>query len=74
MREDSKRLNMTEIESRLNELKDTVRTLEAAETAVGHLRDTKWEIVRELKEAGHDFRATSEGMDIVLSASPSMRF
>ena len=58
----------------LEELKTTMKTLEAAETAVGHLRDTKWEIVRELKGAGHDFTATSEGMDIVLSASPSMRF
>ena len=60
--------------AKLEELSRTQRTLEAAETAVGHLRDTKWEIVRELKEAGHDFTATSEGMDIVLSASPSMRF
>ena len=65
---------MTEIESRLSDLRSTVRTLEAAETAVGHLRDTKWEIVRELKEAKHDFTATSEGMDVVLSAPPSMRF
>ena len=58
----------------LEELRSTVRTLEAAETAVGHLRDTKWEIVRELKEAGHDFTASTEGMDVVLSAPPSMRF
>ena len=58
----------------LEELRSTVKTLEAAETTVGHLRDTKWEIVRELKEAGHDFTATSEGMDVVLSAPPSMRF
>ena len=65
---------MTEIESRLSDLRSTVRTLEAAETAVGHLRDTKWEIVRELKEAGHDFTATSEGMDVVLSSSPSFNW
>ena len=58
----------------LEELRSTVKTLEAAETTVGHLRDTKWEIVRERKEAGHDFTATSEGMDVVLSAPPSMRF
>mgnify|MGYP001461707795 CR=1 FL=1 len=65
---------MTEIESRLSDLRSTVRTLEAAETAVGHLRDRKWELVEELKDMGHDFTATSEGMDVVLSAPPSMRF
>ena len=65
---------MTEIESRLSDLKDTVRILETVETTMGHLRDRKWEIVEELKAMGHDFTATSEGMDIVLSASPSMRF
>ena len=62
------------IENRLSDLRSTVRTLEAAETAVGHMRDRKWELVSELKAMGHDFTATSEGMDIVLSASPSMRF
>ena len=62
------------IENRLSDLRSTVRTLEAAETAVGHLRDRKWELVRELKDAGHDFTATSEGMDIVLSSSPSFNW
>ena len=65
---------MTKIESRLSDLRSTVRTLETAETAVGHLRDRKWELVEELKDMGHDFTATSEGMDVVLSAPPSMRF
>ena len=65
---------MTMIESRLNELRDTVRTLETVETTLESLRETKWTLVSELKELGHDFKATSEGMDIVLSASPSMRF
>ena len=65
---------MNEVKLRLEELRGTVKTLEAAETAVGHLRDTKWELVEELKELGHDFTATSEGMDVVLSAPPSMRF
>ena len=69
-----KRVEGMLIENRLSDLRGTVRTLEAAETAVGHLRDRKWELVEELKELGHDFTATSEGMDIVLSASPSMRF
>ena len=58
----------------LEELRSTVKTLEAAEETVDTLRDTKWEIVRSLRNAGHDFTATSEGMDVVLSAPPSMRF
>ncbi len=62
------------VKERLETLRSTVKTLEAAETAVGHLRDSKWEIVRELKEAGHDFTATSEGMDVVLSSSPSFNW
>ena len=62
------------IENRLSYLKGTMKTLEAAETAVGHLRDRKWELVEELKELGHDFTATTEGMNVVLSAPPSMRF
>jgi len=65
---------MTPIESRLNELKDTVRTLETVETTLESLRETKWTLVKELKELGHDFTATTEGMDVVLSAPPSMRF
>ena len=64
----------TLVKELLEELRSTVKTLEAAETAVGHLRDTKWEIVRSLKNAGHDFRATTEGMDIVLSSSPSFNW
>ena len=69
-----KRVEGMLIENRLSDLRGTVKTLEAAETAVGHLRDRKWELVEELKELGHDFRATTEGMDVVLSAPPSMRF
>ena len=82
MREDLKRLNMTErervegmlIENRLSELKDTVRTLETVETTLESLRETKWALVNELKDLGHDFTATTEGMDVVLSAPPSMRW
>ena len=62
------------VKERLETLRSTVKTLEAAETAVGHLRDSKWEIVRELKEAGHDFTATCERMDVVLSSSPSFNW
>ena len=58
----------------LDELKTTAKTLKAAETAVGHLRDRKWELVEILKNLGHDFTATTEGMDVVLSAPPSMKF
>ncbi len=48
--------------------------LREAEMTVGELRDRKWELVRMLKDMGHDFTATSEGMDVVLSAPPSMSF
>ena len=65
---------MTEIETRLNELMDTQRTLEAAETTLESLRATKWELVKELRELGHDFRATPEGMDVVLSSPPNMNW
>ena len=62
------------IENRLSDLRSVQRTLEAAETAVGHMRDRKWILGEELKELGHDFTASTEGMDVVLSAPPSMRF
>ena len=65
---------MTKIESRLDELKTTMSLLRVAEWDVDNLRDAKWELVKELKELGHDFKATAEGMDVVLSAPPSMRF
>ena len=65
---------MTMIESRLNELRDTVRTLETVETTLEGLGETKWTLVKELKDLGHDFTATSEGMDIVLSSSPSFNW
>ena len=65
---------MTVIESRLNELRDTVSTLETVETTLESLRETKWALVSELRELGHDFKATSEGMDVVLSSPPSMNW
>ena len=65
---------MTKIESRLDELKTTMSLLRVAEWDVDNLRDAKWTLVKELKELGHDFTATTEGMDVVLSAPPSMRF
>ena len=65
---------MNEIESRLNELRDTVSTLETVETTLESLRETKWALVKELRELGHDFKATVEGMDVVLSSPPSMNW
>ena len=65
---------MNPIESRLNELRDTVSTLETVETTLESLRATKWALVKELRELGHDFTATSEGMDVVLSSPPSMNW
>jgi len=40
------------IENRLNELRDTVRTLETVETTLESLRETKWTLVKELRELG----------------------
>ena len=65
---------MTMIESRLSERMDTQRTLETVETTLESLRETKWTLVSELRELGHDFTATTEGMDVVLSSPPSMNW
>ena len=48
--------------------------LREAESTVDDLRDRKWECGRVLKDMGHDFTKTTEGMDVVLSAPPSMSF
>ena len=58
----------------IEELKTTVSLLRVAEADVDNLRDAKWELVKELRELGHDFKATAEGMDIVLSSSPSFNW
>ena len=63
-----------DIKERLETLREVCEEIIEVESALNVLRDTKWEIVEELKGAGHDFTATSEGMDVVLSAPPSMRF
>ena len=65
---------MTDREERLETLRIISERLEEAERVVHDFRERKWDLVRELKELGHDFTATSEGMDVVLSAPPSMRF
>ena len=65
---------MTDKEERLETLRIISERLEEAERVVHDFRERKWDLVRELKDMGHDFTATSEGMDVVLSAPPFMRF
>ncbi len=65
---------MTEIENKLEELRENNSRLAGAEFRVEILRERKWKLVEEMKELGHDFTASTEGMDVVLSAPPSMRF
>ena len=69
-------MNETEIEIRhfLEELRDASKQLRKAEESVDVLRERKWECVRVLKKLGHDFTATVEGMDVVLSSSPSFKW
>ena len=50
------------------------KELEAAERKVDELRGVKWGLVTDLKNAGHDFTTTTEGMNIVLSSSPSFNW
>ena len=59
---------------KLRKLRDISEELREAESKVDFLRGTKWGLVTDLKNAGHDFRATAEGMDIVLSSSPSFNW
>ena len=74
MRNES-RGDMKAIEMRkLRKLRNVSEDLRRAESRVDELRGTKWSLVHDLKELGHDFTATTEGMDIVLSSPPSMRF
>ena len=62
------------VDTFLEVLRNISEELREAESTVDDLRDRKWECVRLLKDMGHDFTASSEGMDVVLSAPPSMRF
>ena len=75
MRNEPRCIRMTvDIEERLETLREVSGEIREVESALEVLRATKWEIVDELKELGHDFTASTEGMDVVLSAPPSMRF
>ena len=58
----------------LEVLRNISEELREAEKVVDETRERKWELVRLLKDMGHDFTATTEGMNVVLSAPPSMRF
>ena len=62
------------VEINLEVLRNISEELREAESTVDDLRERKWECVRMLRDMGHDFTATSEGMDVVLSAPPSMSF
>ena len=63
-----------EIRHFLKELSSASESLSEKEKEVDTLRDRKWECVATLKKLGHDFTATTAGMDVVLSAPPNMRF
>ena len=58
----------------LEVLRNISEELREAESTVDDLRERKWDCVRMLKDMGHDFTASTEGMDVVLSAPPSMSF
>ena len=62
------------VDTFLEVLRNISEELREAESTVDDLRDRKWECVRLLKDMGHDFTASTEGMDVVLSASPSISF
>ena len=62
------------VDTYLEILRNISEELREAESTVDDIRDRKWELVRLLKDMGHDFTATTEGMNVVLSAPPSMRF
>ena len=63
-----------EIDVYLKILRVISEELREAEGTVDDLRERKWECVRLLKDMGHDFTASTEGMNVVLSAPPSMIF
>ena len=64
----------TTVDVYLEILRNISEELREAESTVDDLRERKWDCVKYLKDMGHDFTASTEGMDVVLSAPPSMRF
>ena len=65
---------MMTIEKRLEDLGAVQSEIVELETLLESARDIKWGLVDDLKEMGHDFTASREGMDVVLSAPPTMKF
>ena len=75
MRNEPREVTMdARVNTYLEVLRNISEELREAEKVVDETRDRKWELVRLLKDMGHDFTKTTEGMDVVLSAPPSMRF
>ena len=75
MRNEPREVTMdARVNTYLEILRNISEELREAESTVDDLRDRKWDCVKLLKDLGHDFTASSEGMDVVLSAPPSMRF
>ena len=64
----------TTVDVYLEILRGISEELREAESTVDDLRERKWDCVKYLKDLGHDFTASTEGMNVVLSAPPSMRF
>ena len=58
----------TTVDVYLEILRNISEELRDAESTVDDLRERKWDCVKLLKDLGHDFTASSEGMDVVLSA------
>ncbi len=65
---------MMTVETRLEDLSAVQSEIAELETLLESARDIKWGLVEDLKEMGHDFTASREGMDVVLSAPPTMKF
>ena len=75
MRNEPREVTMdARVNTYLEILRGISEELREAEGTVDDLRDRKWECVRLLKDMGHDFTATKEGMDVVLSSSPSFNW
>jgi hypothetical protein len=74
MRNEPRGIMSTKNTHYLNLLRGISEELREAEKKVDDIRERKWDLVKLLKDLGHDFTATTEGMDVVLSAPPSMRF
>ena len=65
---------MKAIEMRkLRKLRNISEDLRKAESKVDELRGVKWGLVTDLKNLGHDFTTSPEGMDCLLYTSPSPR-